>query len=167
MCMYVCRRSLQREEPDLGSGATHEAFAPSSSTSSCSNSMLGPGTTSAPVPAHTSCSHDNAPVAASHRTPPVLSPSEHSVQRAKSLEGVFPGTPQMSAALPRGFRRSEGTSRLSAVVTPRPFSTKTSRRSTQPRFYSVRAVWLFYVFLLYVFCFPTFQIYVFYYYFFF
>lgn len=158
MCLHVRRRSLQREEHGLGSSATDEAFTSSPPTSSCS-SMLLHGTTSGPVPVHGSGAHDNGPVSASSHTPSVLGPvSGHvqsssspslpasgansapaHVQRAKSLEGAFPGSPQMSAALPRGFRRSEGTSRLSAVVTPRPFGKKTSRRSTQPRFYSVRA----------------------------
>ncbi|XP_029901494.1 LIM domain only protein 7b isoform X2 [Myripristis murdjan] len=38
-----------------------------------------------------------------------------------------------SASLPRGYRRSEGSSRLSAVVTARPYGTKPSRVSSLPR----------------------------------
>ncbi|XP_057707979.1 LIM domain only protein 7-like isoform X2 [Corythoichthys intestinalis] len=38
-----------------------------------------------------------------------------------------------SASLPRGFRRSEGSCRLSSVITARPFETKQSRMSTVPR----------------------------------
>ncbi|XP_034156148.2 LIM domain only protein 7b isoform X4 [Pangasianodon hypophthalmus] len=152
-----CRRSLQREETDLASTATDEAFTPSPLTSSSSSSMPGPINTTGPAPVHRGCSHANDTIEASHHTPPVVSAASDHVQsssspflpasdtdsapvpvsRAKSLEGVFPGTPQMSAALPRGFRRSEGTSRLSTGVTPKPFSTKTSRMSTQPRFYSM------------------------------
>lgn len=38
-----------------------------------------------------------------------------------------------SASLPRGFRRSDGSSRLSSVITARPFGTKQSRVSSLPR----------------------------------
>ncbi|XP_013858504.1 LIM domain only protein 7b [Austrofundulus limnaeus] len=41
-----------------------------------------------------------------------------------------------SASLPRGFRRSEGSSRISAAVTARPFGIKQSRMSSVPRRYS-------------------------------
>ncbi|MCJ8748084.1 hypothetical protein PDJAM_G00160900 [Pangasius djambal] len=157
MCLCsFSRRSLQREETALASTATDEAFAPSPLTSSCS-SMPGPINATGPAPVHRDRSHANGTIEASHHTPPVVSAASGHVQsssspflpasdtdsapvpvpRAKSLEGVFPGTPQMSAALPRGFRRSEGTSRLSTGVTPKPFSTKTSRMSTQARFYSM------------------------------
>ncbi|XP_017313754.1 LIM domain only protein 7b isoform X1 [Ictalurus punctatus] len=149
-----CRRSLRGENPDLASMATHEAFAPSPLTSRCS-SMPVPVSSTGPVPVRRDCFRATGTIDASHHTPPVVSAaSDHlqsssstslpasdtdsaqvPVQCAKSLEGVYSGTPQMSASLPRGFRRSEGTSRLSTGVTPRPFCTKTSRRSTQPRFY--------------------------------
>ncbi|XP_063067637.1 LIM domain only protein 7b isoform X2 [Engraulis encrasicolus] len=46
----------------------------------------------------------------------------------------YDGGSRVSASLPRGFRRSEGTSCLSAGVTPRPFG-KTSRLS-MPKLYS-------------------------------
>ncbi|XP_015460652.2 LIM domain only protein 7b isoform X2 [Astyanax mexicanus] len=59
------------------------------------------------------------------------------IQRAKSLEGIFSGGARMSATLPRGFRRSEGGSRLSTGVTPRPFGSKTSKVSSLPRFCSM------------------------------
>ncbi|KAL7852490.1 hypothetical protein SRHO_G00182750 [Serrasalmus rhombeus] len=59
------------------------------------------------------------------------------VQRAKSVEGVFSGGTRMSATLPRGFRKSEGGSRLSMGVTPRPFGVKASRVSSLPRIYSM------------------------------
>lgn len=42
-----------------------------------------------------------------------------------------------SASLPRGFRRSEGSSRLSAVITAKPFGAKSSRVSSLPRLCSV------------------------------
>lgn len=38
-----------------------------------------------------------------------------------------------SASLPRGYRRSEGSCRLSSAITPRPFSTKHSKASSLPR----------------------------------
>ncbi|KAL2087885.1 hypothetical protein ACEWY4_016713 [Coilia grayii] len=41
----------------------------------------------------------------------------------------YDGGSRVSASLPRGFRRSEGSSCLSAGVTPRPFGAKTSRMS--------------------------------------
>ncbi|KAL7845595.1 hypothetical protein AOLI_G00237870 [Acnodon oligacanthus] len=59
------------------------------------------------------------------------------VQHAKSVEGVFSGGKRMSATLPRGFQRSEGSSRLSMGVTPRPFGIKASRVSSLPRIYSM------------------------------
>ncbi|XP_063330369.1 LIM domain only protein 7-like isoform X3 [Pelmatolapia mariae] len=42
-----------------------------------------------------------------------------------------------SASLPRGYRRSEGSSRLSSAITARPFGTKQSRVSSLPRMYNV------------------------------
>ncbi|XP_069381312.1 LIM domain only protein 7-like isoform X2 [Paralichthys olivaceus] len=42
-----------------------------------------------------------------------------------------------SASLPRGYRRSEGSSRLSSAITARPFGTKQSRMSSLPRLCSV------------------------------
>lgn len=38
-----------------------------------------------------------------------------------------------SASLPRGYRRSEGSCRLSSAITPRPFSNKQSKVSSLPR----------------------------------
>lgn len=46
-----------------------------------------------------------------------------------------------SASLPRGFRRSEGSSHISAAVTARPFGIKQSRMSSVPRLYSV-SLWI-------------------------
>ncbi|KAM7405999.1 hypothetical protein PAMP_000405 [Pampus punctatissimus] len=42
-----------------------------------------------------------------------------------------------SASLPRGYRRSEGSSRLSSVITARPFGTKQPRVSSLPRICNV------------------------------
>ncbi|KAL6112953.1 uncharacterized protein ACO6RY_11342 [Pungitius sinensis] len=42
-----------------------------------------------------------------------------------------------SASLPRGYRRSEGSSRLSSAITPRPFGTRQSSVSSLQRPYSV------------------------------
>uniref|UniRef100_A0A8C4IDX0 LIM domain only protein 7 n=1 Tax=Dicentrarchus labrax TaxID=13489 RepID=A0A8C4IDX0_DICLA len=42
-----------------------------------------------------------------------------------------------SASLPRGYRRSEGSSRLSSAITARPFGTKQSRVSSLPRLFNV------------------------------
>ncbi|KAI5089900.1 LIM domain only protein 7, partial [Silurus meridionalis] len=150
------RRSIHREEPVMASIATDEASSSFPLTSS-SSSMPATMCSSGHVPDHRGCSPANGTIEASHRTPPVVSrasdyiqsssspsmPASDTdsapgpVQRAKSLEGVFSGSPQMSAMLPRGFRRSEGTSRLSTGVTPRPFGTKSSRMSTQLRFQSI------------------------------
>ncbi|XP_060755000.1 LIM domain only protein 7b isoform X2 [Neoarius graeffei] len=143
-----CRSSLQKE-PNLASIATNKAFAPSPLTSSDCN-MPAPINSTGPVCVRRGGSYNGTSETSPH-TPPVVSTASDCVQsssspsppglapapvqRAKSLESAFSGTPQMSAALPRGFRRSEATSRLSAGVTPKPFST--SRRSTQPRFYSM------------------------------
>ncbi|XP_016297976.1 LIM domain only protein 7-like [Sinocyclocheilus anshuiensis] len=53
------------------------------------------------------------------------------------LESFYAGGARISATLPRGFRRSEGSSRLSTGVTPRPFGTKPSKVSSLPRAYSM------------------------------
>lgn len=45
-----------------------------------------------------------------------------------------------SATLPRGFRRSEGSCRLSSAITARPFSSKQSKVSSLPRLQHVSAV---------------------------
>ncbi|XP_075307216.1 LIM domain only protein 7-like isoform X4 [Odontesthes bonariensis] len=42
-----------------------------------------------------------------------------------------------TASLPRGYRRSEGSSRLSSAVTAKPFGTKQSRVSSLPRLFKV------------------------------
>ncbi|KAI3377558.1 hypothetical protein L3Q82_008726 [Scortum barcoo] len=42
-----------------------------------------------------------------------------------------------SASLPRGYRRSEGSSSLSSAITARPFGTKQSRVSSLPRLFNV------------------------------
>lgn len=47
-----------------------------------------------------------------------------------------------SASLPRGFRRSEGSSRISSAITARPFGTRQSRMSSAPRLYSVSFLFL-------------------------
>ncbi len=57
--------------------------------------------------------------------------------RASLLESFYAGGARVSATLPRGFRRSEGSSRLSMGVTPRPFGTKPSKVYSLPRAYSV------------------------------
>ncbi|XP_050968941.1 LIM domain only protein 7b isoform X4 [Labeo rohita] len=57
--------------------------------------------------------------------------------RASLLESFYAGGARVSATLPRGFRRSEGPSRLSTGVTPRPFGSKPSKVSSLPRVYSM------------------------------
>ncbi|XP_054865538.1 LIM domain only protein 7-like isoform X3 [Amphiprion ocellaris] len=62
--------------------------------------------------------------------------------RAQRAAGVYKylsraGTWSGSASLPRGFRRSEGSTRLSSAITARPFGTKQSRMSSLPRLCSV------------------------------
>ncbi|XP_045073872.1 LIM domain only protein 7-like isoform X3 [Coregonus clupeaformis] len=47
-----------------------------------------------------------------------------------------PGGAGVSASLPRGYRRSESSSSLSAGFTPRPFGSKPSRVSSIPRLYN-------------------------------
>ncbi|XP_051755527.1 LIM domain only protein 7b isoform X7 [Ctenopharyngodon idella] len=58
-------------------------------------------------------------------------------RRASLLESFYAGGARMSATLPRGFRRSEGCSRLSTGVTPRPFGAKPSKVSSLPKVYSI------------------------------
>ncbi|TSK17999.1 LIM domain only protein 7 [Bagarius yarrelli] len=153
-------RSLQREEPNVSCVSTSEASSSSLLTSS-GRSMPGPVIPTGPAPANRGCSYIDGPIQPTPHTLPVVSAASDQVQnvsppsfpalgtasvsdsapvplqRAKSLEGVLSETPQMSAVLPRGFRRSEGTSRLSTGVTPRPFSSKMPRLSAQAKFYSV------------------------------
>nr|XP_054587807.1 uncharacterized protein LOC107381152 isoform X1 [Nothobranchius furzeri]XP_054587808.1 uncharacterized protein LOC107381152 isoform X1 [Nothobranchius furzeri] len=56
-------------------------------------------------------------------------------ENSKYLSSAAPWS--SSASLPRGYRRSEGSSRISSAITARPFGTNQSRRSSLPRFYSV------------------------------
>ncbi|XP_067259776.1 LIM domain only protein 7b isoform X2 [Chanodichthys erythropterus] len=58
-------------------------------------------------------------------------------RRASLLESFYAGGARMSSTLPRGFRRSEGCSRLSTGVTPRPFGAKPSKVSSLPKVYSI------------------------------
>ncbi|XP_055086369.1 LIM domain only protein 7b isoform X2 [Periophthalmus magnuspinnatus] len=57
----------------------------------------------------------------------------------QGLEKFLPrsSTWTSSASLPRGYRRSEGSSRLSSVISARPFGTKPSRVSSLPKLYNV------------------------------
>ncbi|XP_048090400.1 LIM domain only protein 7b isoform X3 [Alosa alosa] len=92
--------------------------------------------------------HWNSPVSSSLTGSPMARPSGPQnpygagLDLTEDLQGggqlYRPGTPavrpldggsRMSSTLPRGFRRSEGSSCLSAGVTPRPFGAKTSRVS--------------------------------------
>ncbi|XP_030582328.1 LIM domain only protein 7b isoform X2 [Archocentrus centrarchus] len=62
--------------------------------------------------------------------------------RAQQTPGVYKYLPRTgswsgSASLPRGYRRSEGSSRLSSAITARPFGTKQSRVSSLPRMFNV------------------------------
>ncbi|XP_067352314.1 LIM domain only protein 7-like isoform X3 [Channa argus] len=56
--------------------------------------------------------------------------------RGQQAAGVYKNW-SSSASLPRGFRRSEGSTRLSSAITARPFGTKHSRVSSLPRMFSV------------------------------
>ncbi|XP_041812847.1 LIM domain only protein 7b isoform X3 [Chelmon rostratus] len=63
-------------------------------------------------------------------------------QRGQQAAGVYKylsrtGSWSGSASLPRGYRRSEGSSRLSSAITARPFVTKQSRVSSLPRLFNV------------------------------
>ncbi|XP_029982849.1 LIM domain only protein 7-like isoform X2 [Sphaeramia orbicularis] len=60
-------------------------------------------------------------------------PLASGVSKYLSQTGSWSG----SASLPRGFRRSEGSARLSSVITARPFGSKQSRVSSLPRLCSV------------------------------
>ncbi|XP_070826282.1 LIM domain only protein 7b [Chaetodon trifascialis] len=62
--------------------------------------------------------------------------------RGQQAAGVYKylsrtGSWSGSASLPRGYRRSEGSSRLSSAITARPFGTKQSRVSSLPRLFNV------------------------------
>ncbi|XP_044049697.1 LIM domain only protein 7b isoform X3 [Siniperca chuatsi] len=62
--------------------------------------------------------------------------------RGRQAAGVYKylsrtGSWSGSASLPRGYRRSEGSSRLSTAITARPFGTKQSRVSSLPRLCNV------------------------------
>lgn len=64
---------------------------------------------------------------------------------APQTQGVYKFLPRTvswsgSASLPRGYRRSEGSSRLSSAITARPFGTKQSRVSSLPRMYNVSSL---------------------------
>ncbi|XP_077102891.1 LIM domain only protein 7b isoform X24 [Siphateles boraxobius] len=58
-------------------------------------------------------------------------------RRNSFLESFYAGGARISATLPRGFRRSEGCSRLSTGITPRLFGAKPSKVSSLPKVYSI------------------------------
>ncbi|XDV15214.1 hypothetical protein PO909_015343 [Leuciscus waleckii] len=58
-------------------------------------------------------------------------------RRDSFLESFYAGGARISATLPRGFRRSEGCSRLSTGITPRLFGAKPSKMSSLPKVYSI------------------------------
>ncbi|XP_026175903.1 LIM domain only protein 7-like isoform X2 [Mastacembelus armatus] len=69
---------------------------------------------------------------------------EPTVEQGRSQQGrgVYKylsrtGSWSSSASLPRGYRRSEGSARLSSAITARPFGTKQSRVSSLPKLSSV------------------------------
>lgn len=64
---------------------------------------------------------------------------ESSMSKGQSFDKYLSrcGTWSGSASLPRGYRRSEGTSRLSSAITARPFGSKPSRVSSLPRLCNV------------------------------
>lgn len=57
-----------------------------------------------------------------------------------------------SASLPRGYRRSEGSSRLSSAITARPFGMKQSRMSSLPRLCNVSSLVITAIALLFYEC---------------
>ncbi|XP_039984836.1 LIM domain only protein 7-like isoform X2 [Xiphias gladius] len=62
--------------------------------------------------------------------------------RGQQAAGIYKrlsrtGSWSSSASLPRGYRRSEGSSRVSSAITARPFGTKQSRVSSLPRLCNV------------------------------
>lgn len=63
--------------------------------------------------------------------------------RGQQVAGVYKyrsGSWSRSASLPRGYRRSEGSCRLSSAITARPFGTKQSRVSSLPRLCNVSSL---------------------------
>lgn len=65
--------------------------------------------------------------------------------RAQQTAGAYKYLPRTaswsgSASLPRGYRRSDGSSRLSSAITARPFGTKQSRVSSLPRMLNVSSL---------------------------
>lgn len=71
--------------------------------------------------------------------------SEPAVEQGRSQQvaGVYKyrsGSWSRSASLPRGYRRSEGSCRLSSAITARPFGTKQSRVSSLPRLCNVSSL---------------------------
>lgn len=74
-------------------------------------------------------------------------PREPAVEtgRGRQAAGVYKYLPRAgswsgSASLPRGYRRSEGSSRLSSAITAKPFGTKQSRVSSLPRLCNVSSL---------------------------
>lgn len=82
----------------------------------------------------------SAAVAVSDPEPYQQQPGPDLGRQASLLENFYAGGTLISATLPRGFRRSEGCSRLSMGVTPRPFGAKPSKVASLPRAYVVSPV---------------------------
>ncbi|XP_066517370.1 LIM domain only protein 7b isoform X2 [Hoplias malabaricus] len=132
----VC--SMPGTMSSAGSGAVNATLVDTLSTpvaSSLSNGAIGGDT---PVTDETSVT-TSVFFSPPESTDPefIQEATEPAQQSVKSVDGVVSASTRMSATLPRGFRRSEGGSRLSTGVTPRPFGTKATRVSSLPRFYSM------------------------------
>lgn len=72
-----------------------------------------------------------------------LETSGTSVERAPGQQVKYlaqTGSWARSASLPRGYRRSEGSCRLSSAITARPFGNKQSRMSSLPRVHNVSVI---------------------------
>lgn len=81
------------------------------------------------------------PIKKSQETPKIIDSAEDGVTCQQETAGVSKylsrsTTWSSSASLPRGYRRSEGSTHLSSAITARPFGTKPSRHSL-PRQYKV------------------------------
>ncbi|XP_034535657.1 LIM domain only protein 7b isoform X2 [Notolabrus celidotus] len=85
-------------------------------------------------------SHQNLESQKEAHCEPAVETGQSQQQGAGSYK-YFPraGSWSGSASLPRGYRRSEGSSRLSSAITARPFGSKQSRVSSLPRLCNVES----------------------------
>uniref|UniRef100_A0A3B4E0K4 LIM domain 7a n=1 Tax=Pygocentrus nattereri TaxID=42514 RepID=A0A3B4E0K4_PYGNA len=144
--------SLSDDEPVAGSMASDEAVSPQSplNTSPGNQSKMSSSKENQtsiyssrnllddPIPANITSKPSLVEPTSSSRSSSASSPplDQASLYKLDSVQRKQPEVAQVSASLPRSYRRSDS-ARLTSVVTPRPFGTQSNRVASMPRAYTM------------------------------